>query len=1297
MSTPKPVTDMSAEERAERLAELKARRRRRLRKAAIGTGVGMAALLLVVLIAGYWLLQTVAGRDVLMAQVIARLPAGSSLTWSKIDGPLAGPLILHDLDFRYDDLHLHASKAYLDPDIRPLLGRKLRLDALQLSDVELELGQPSDEPFELPRWPDVLPALELPMSVQADTIAVDNLTVTRLGEHQVTVHKLRGGLTLANGELEARVLKVNTDLGDLLLEGHYHPRNNYDTSLVARALVPMPEGGVARLGLAIRGNLDHMEAALAGHAPQPVHAMVILSGRKDPTWKAYARGDRLELGNWLPGAADAAPLSLDFAARGSGGKARLQGRVQQGGQDIVLVPSNLVLENQVLHLEPLVVQAFGGTIGARGTADFTNSDEPRFNLSLALQGLNWTPQSEGDAPAVPVYLEQALLGVAGTTHAWAAYGTAKAARENQEAELKLDVRGSQRGAFIQQLVATTPGGKASVEGKVGWAPVLAWDAKADLDGFDPGYFLPGWDGRLSGSIVSDGHQADPAPGSTEAGPLSARVDIPRLHGQLRGRALDARFSGAMQGEAGSGDLRLSVGNSRVEARGRVGERLDIDARLEPLHLDDLLPGATGVLVGTAHVSGTQAAPHLQANLQGSGLRWDTYAADTLSLIGEMPWKGGQGQLRLDATGLEAGMALDRLQLTGTGNLQRLQLTGEARNEMARLQLAGDIGQSPTGWTGGVETLRIDPAKGVAWELQAPTRFRVRDTAFVLEQTCLRPAGTGHLCASVNWPATGVSFQGEGLPLALVEPWLPPNEGRQIYLRGALDLAGAVRPSGNGMVGRITLDSEKGGIRLGREPAQRGPSTAARQLEGRGELLRYGNFNATIDLTPQAINAHAGIGFEGDGFVDAKIQTGWSPGSPLVGDIYLNMSRLYWLELFSADLVRPTGLLEGHVSLRGQRDTPLIGGEAKLSNFAGEFPALGLMLSEGRGELVAQPDGSARITAVARTGGEGPLRVDGSLSLFGQEQPLQLKISGNKVLVANIPEIRAIADLDLDFTLAGTSMQLDGTVHVPEADLDLERLERGTSTSDDVVVLDPREEDVATSSSPLGMQLNVSLGDKVKMKGFGLKGTLGGQLKVNAVPGKEMTGNGMLEVGGRYRAYGQDLTITDGQLLWNNNPISDPRINISAKREVGAVTAGIKVSGRAMQPRVDVWANPSTSQSEALSYLLLGRSLSLASSEQADQVSAAAAALSAGSGLLAGQIGAKLGLDDAGVSQSRALGGSVLGVGKYITPKLYVGYGVSLIGSGQVLTLKYLLRKGFDIELESSTVENRGSVNWRKEK
>ena len=129
----------------------------------------------------------------------------------------------------------------------------------------------------------------------------------------------------------------------------------------------------------------------------------------------------------------------------------------------------------------------------------------------------------------------------------------------------------------------------------------------------------------------------------------------------------------------------------------------------------------------------------------------------------------------------------------------------------------------------------------------------------------------------------------------------------------------------------------------------------------------------------------------------------------------------------------------------------------------------------------------------------------------------------------------------------------------------------------------------------------------------------------------------------------------------------------------------------------VWSNPASSQSDAIAYLALGRPLALASREEGQRVNAARSALSVGGNLLASQLGAKLGLDDAGVSESRALGGEVIGAGKYLSPRLYGGYGVSLLGTGQVLTLKYLLRKGFDIEIESSTVENRASVNWRSER
>jgi translocation and assembly module TamB len=146
-----------------------------------------------------------------------------------------------------------------------------------------------------------------------------------------------------------------------------------------------------------------------------------------------------------------------------------------------------------------------------------------------------------------------------------------------------------------------------------------------------------------------------------------------------------------------------------------------------------------------------------------------------------------------------------------------------------------------------------------------------------------------------------------------------------------------------------------------------------------------------------------------------------------------------------------------------------------------------------------------------------------------------------------------------------------------------------------------------------------------------------------------------------------------------------------------VTAGIRVVGNASDPRASVYSDPAKSETEALSYLALGRPLTSLSGAEAQQLGSAKSALSAGTGLLASELGSRIGLDDAGVNNSRALGGDVLSVGKYLSPKLYVGFGVSLLGTGQVLTLKYLLRKGFNIQIESSTVENRASVNYRKEK
>jgi translocation and assembly module TamB len=154
------------------------------------------------------------------------------------------------------------------------------------------------------------------------------------------------------------------------------------------------------------------------------------------------------------------------------------------------------------------------------------------------------------------------------------------------------------------------------------------------------------------------------------------------------------------------------------------------------------------------------------------------------------------------------------------------------------------------------------------------------------------------------------------------------------------------------------------------------------------------------------------------------------------------------------------------------------------------------------------------------------------------------------------------------------------------------------------------------------------------------------------------------------------------------------VDVRAKRKVDDITVGIEVSGSALRPQLAVWSDPALDQAEALSYLVLGRPLRSASSADSAKLGQAAAAI--GGNLLAGRLGARLGFDTFGVADSQALGGAAFTVGKFLSPALYLSYGVSLFGSGQVVTLRYLLSEQFDIEIESGS-ESRAGFNYRIER
>ena len=1269
--------NLTPEEREARIAELRARRKARMRTLAIRSAIGTGVLTVLLCIGLYWLLQTVAGRDVLLAQIKARLPADASLDYREAEGPIAGPLTLRGVDFRWDTIRFTADEVYLEPDLRPLLGKRLRLDVLKLRGAMLDVPE-SDEPFELPHWPDVLPQIEMPLAIQADELHIDRFLIRQGGQPVIDIARASGAIDIGNGYVHAEKLAIASDRGAFGVHGSYAPRDGYATDLTATGVFPAPLGRTpARIGLVARGNRARMNVGVSGAAPAPLRATLTLRGETRPTWNFAARTEALDL-SLLGVMDDSTPVSFDLVGKGAGGAADLQGTVQQGDIAVVIEPSHARIDGEVLTVEPLAIRALDGYASLRGRADFTVPENPEFRFAVNARNLRWGTEADSMIGA------EGDFGLAGKLEAWAAIGKATLTRGDDSALLEFDGRGNAERVQLETLRATMPTGTLDAAGTVGWTPALDWDVTATLAGFDPGYFAAGWAGNVSGSLASKGRRR-------EDGLFQGTLDVPTLSGRLRDRSLDARGTFALDGNNGEGDLALSLGGSRVTAKGKVGDTLTVDAAFRPLNLADLLPDASGTLSGTVNLTGARTAPTIDADLGGENLRWNDWSAGTLSLRGRLPWRSGSGDLALQGSVVDVGTVLDTVSLTARGAVENLRFDGDARNAMGAVALSGTAQKRGANWQGTLDALRIAPSRGNPWTLRQSARFAQNGANWTLSESCLASDIGGALCASANWPRQGLAVRGDALSLALVQPWLPPADGRPLTLRGEFTLDATLRPAGNAWQGEVHLASLDGGLKMG--------TTA------RGEIIRYDNFTLDVDFTPQRIQGRLGTGFKGDGYVDATFNTGWDAFAPLKGDLYFHNSRLFWLELFSPDLVRPQGKLAGHIGVAGTRGHPLLSGEATLTEFTGDLPALGISLTDGGAELVALSDGSARIDGsmktVSSTGGTGTggvLNVAGTLGWNNDTTPLQFQVRGDNVLVADTTDLRAVASPNLQVGFADNTIRVRGEVGIPSATIDVEKLDDGVSASEDVVVLDPVDPERAPSSR-LDLDLALKVGDQVELKGYGLEGTLAGTMHVRSQPGREMLATGRLDVDGRYEAYGQKLRITRGELTWSNNAVSDPRINIRAEREVvsAGVTAGIDVTGRASQPRARVWSNPSMAESEALAYLVLGRSLNTASSDESQRINAASSALGAGAGLLASQLGAKIGLDDAGVLESRTLGGSVFGVGKYLSPKLYVSYGVSMVGSGSAVTLKYLLRKGFDVEIESSTIETRGSINWRREK
>ncbi|MGH8203280.1 MAG: translocation/assembly module TamB domain-containing protein, partial [Steroidobacteraceae bacterium] len=210
--------------------------------------------------------------------------------------------------------------------------------------------------------------------------------------------------------------------------------------------------------------------------------------------------------------------------------------------------------------------------------------------------------------------------------------------------------------------------------------------------------------------------------------------------------------------------------------------------------------------------------------------------------------------------------------------------------------------------------------------------------------------------------------------------------------------------------------------------------------------------------------------------------------------------------------------------------------------------------------------------------------------------------------------------------------------------------------------------------------------------YGLSATVTGSVSTQTAPRESTTASGELEVTeGQYRAYGRELEVERGRLLFTGGPVTDPGVDLRATRELPGYKVGVIARGPLRRPQLTLFSEPSLPQAQIASMLIIGRS-NIQGDPGADESSLSAA--EQGGAFLAGQLGRYVGLDDIGVTQDPDSGTEVV-LGKFLSPRLYVSYGISLVEEINTLKLRYTLGDRWTLSAESG-LEQAFDIEYRIE-
>ncbi len=1233
--------------------------KRRLKIAALC--VGLFILLVVSFLA--WVIYTEAG----LRFAVNRLPEKMGKVTLRIDdvrGTIAGGFSALKVNVNHERSHVYIENAAARVNFWPLLVGRISVRSASADLVQIEVKRRIRPPPDTP--PKFLPRL---LSISAERATARSLVIIAPNGKRVEFTDVNGAGIV--GHKTIRIFESNVVYGVL--------RSRAIGEL--RAANPTRLSGEATTRMIIEGQPEWLaQTSFGGDL-----AKLPLTGKLQTPFRADLSGELLEMSTNFHWRGKAEVYNFDLSAFGAGDALGIvSGTLDLGGEmndfhsrGPLQIPGlgaglfDTSFEGNysdgvvyATHYE-LTHRATGSHVDGAGTIEVVENGP-----KLVLAG-NWRDVRWPLAARFTAQTPQLFSSPQGSYRLEGVWPYALTANGDLYVPLIEPMTVAIRGALhkdhlgIDQLDLGAFGGHALLAGEARWNPEERWALEGAVKGFNPAELRPGFNGALDFRLKAAGE-----PFASD----HLDVSFSDLSGRLRGSPASGSGRVLKDGEDWTFEkLRLRAGTTRFQLDGNVGptRELNLDFSIDADNLGLLAEGSRGTLHARGSIAGTAGTPVIKLDAQGTGIEHQGVVVDRLSANVDVDWRG---QRTSHADVAISRLTFDERELTQfnavlDGTTAEHAFKVDALASRTNLHLAGKGSFKNGEWNATIADLLIDDAANIKLALDAPVALMASAKALRLDALCLH-GKVARLCGEGGWNEAGWNARAEArnLPISTLTAGLTPRVEYQGTINATANLRGS---RGTPLVGEARADLVDAAIRH-------------KLVSGRTDVISFGSGFVTLNAQPDHMLAELKLDAAARGLIAGRLRADRNSSNfstwPLRGQLQMATGELGFITLYAPGIDRASGQFDANLSFEGSLGRPVASGVVKLSGAELDLYQLNLALRgvEMEARIVAN---NLEFSSTARAG-KGTLESSGKIE-WREGLPFgDIHLGGENLRLVDVPEARIDASPDLDFRIAARDIFVKGEVKLPLARIAPADLTNAVLPSADEVMVGPTETE---EKDPVRVtsEITLTLGEKVTIETYGLSGHVEGSITERSRPGEPTRATGELQVrDGQYTALARKLDIERGRLIFSGGLLVDPAVDIRAIKEFPDVKAGVNVRGTLREPRLSFFSEPSIPQSQIVSLLLAGGSLqSVQGQDRAGTPGATQEVAGQAAALLVAQFGNMIGIPDISVESDLSNETSLV-LGKYLSPRLYVSWGVSLSEAINTFKMRYTIDDRWTVKTEA---------------